>query len=130
MKWIHSIVLGMLCYGTLSSGGSASAEELLDAEPLSELAQRADCSHISTTRPEALQVCGWIDAYKRGERVPEEDFLAQGRYIGKGFRVYANGKIESLLMAVGYRLTKNFHKKIYYPNQLCSLYVVPTSPRE
>lgn len=64
------------------------------------------------------------------ELPPEGDYLNRRRSIGAGRILKDDGSTEVQLIAVGYRWSRDFHKKIHFPNKVCAFFVFPKNEKQ
>ena len=52
------------------------------------------------------------------------------RFVRVGYVLKDDGSTAKELVVLEFRLTNNFHKKVYFPNRVCAIGVTPDNPTE
>lgn len=76
------------------------------------------------------EACNIIKEYKGATLPKEGDFLGRDRLVNVGYLHKNNGSVEKQLIVLGYSWTRDFHKKLYFPNKVCSMFVLAKRDKE
>jgi hypothetical protein len=98
---------------------------VLHAQPAASQAQTLSCDGARKDE----RVCSIIKDFAQGAG-PKASPTNPIRAVGVGYVLSPSGAISRRLIALGYSYTSDFHRKIYFPNRLCAIFVKATSPDE
>lgn len=76
-----------------------------------------------------LEACKALDLFVEGE-IPAETPIDGVRLVDVGYLANPDGSLENQLIVIEFSWSRDFHKKLYFPNKICAIFVAPSEEGE